>query len=194
MEQRKEEHLSLVLTSLMKGIVYREDKPELWNQLLNLQGPVRDYLKVMGLDVSIYETDGFAYLETLETGEGESPVPRLIIRRQLSYPVSLMLALLRRKLTEHDAYSGEVRLILDKDEVTDMLTAFFSVGSNEVKYLKRIDSYLQKINDLGFIRLFGDKKDKIEVKRILKAFVDAQWLSDLDARLEEYRNYGENHE
>ena len=194
MEQRKEEHLSLVLTSLMKGIVYREDKPELWNQLLNLQGPVRDYLKVMGLDVTIYETDGFAYLETLETGEGESPVPRLIIRRQLSYPVSLMLALLRRKLTEHDAYSGEVRLILDKDEVTDMLTAFFSVGSNEVKYLKRIDSYLQKIHDLGFIRLFGDKKDKIEVKRILKAFVDAQWLSDLDARLEEYRNYGENHE
>ena len=191
MEQRQEERLSLVVRNLIKGIIYREDKPELWEQLLNLQGPVQDYLKVMGLDVSIYETDGFAYLEALETGEGESPLPRLITRRQLSYPVSLMLALLRRKLTEHDAYSGEARLILDKDEVTDMVTAFFSAGTNEVKFLKRIDSHLQKIHDLGFIRFLGDKKDKIEVKRILKAFVDAQWLSDLDARLEEYRDHGE---
>jgi hypothetical protein len=39
-------------------------------------------------------------------------------------------------------------------------------------------------------RLRGrDVGDQFEVRRILKAYVDAQWLADLDARLEGYRQH-----
>jgi hypothetical protein len=187
---QQDDNLSLVITNLMKGILYRDEKQELWEALMSLDGPVRDYLKVMGLDVEIYESDGFAYLKTREIPEEENSLPRLVTRRQLSYPVSLILALLRRKLTEHDTYSGESRLIIDKNEVTDMVSAFFPSGANEVKFLKRLDSYLLRIQELGFIRFLGDKKDKIEVRRILKAFIDAQWLSDFNDKMEEYAHHG----
>jgi len=190
MEQTSDKRLSLIVTHMMRGILYREEKPDIWEALLGLEAQVRDYLVVMGLDVQIYDSDGFAYLEIRETPDGEVPLPRMISRRALSYPVSLLLVLLRRKLTELDSHSGETRLILDRNEIDDMITAFFPRGTNEVKYLKRVDSWLQRIYDLGFIRYLGDKKDKIEVKRILKAFIDAQWLSDFNEKLEEYAAHG----
>jgi hypothetical protein len=40
------------------------------------------------------------------TVDGEPELPRLVPRRQLSYPVSLLLALLRKKLVEFDAAAG----------------------------------------------------------------------------------------
>ena len=40
--------------------------------------------------------------------------------------------------------------------------------------------------DLGFLRAARNAEPLYEVRRILKAFVDAQWLSDFDARLAEY--------
>ena len=50
---------------------------------------------------------------------------------------------------------------------------------------------LGRIVDLGFLHPLkgsGTGADqRFEVRRILKAFVDAQWLADLDARLESYR-------
>ena len=191
MENKTDTNLSLVITHLMKGIIYREDKPELWNQLVTLQGPARDYFRVMGLNMDIDEAEGYAYLKTGDTPEGETPLPRLVTRRPLSYPVSLILVLLRRKLIELDAGSGESRLILSREDINLMISAFLPSGSNEVKFRKKIDSYLQRIQDLGFIHFMSDKKDKIEVRRILKAYVNAQWLDDFDKRLEEYSSHGE---
>ena len=160
--------------------------------LVRYEGPVRDYLSVIGLDLEIHDSDGFAYLRTKDSHEGESPLPRLVARRPLSYPVSLILALLRRKITEHEASSGDVRLILEVHELRDMVSAFFPSSSNEVKVQSRLDVHLKKIHDLGFIRFLDQKKEKIEVKRILKAFIDAQWLSDFDAKLSEYRGTEES--
>ena len=50
-----------------------------------------------------------------------------------------------------------------------------------------------KVVDLGFLRRLkpaggsGQDRGHYEVRRILKAFVDAQWLAEFDARLEVYR-------
>jgi hypothetical protein len=147
---------------------------------------VRDYLAIIGLELEIHNSDGFAYLRTKEFDEGAFPLPRLIVRRPLSYPVSLILTLLRRKITEHEASSGDVRLIVEVSELRDMISAFFPSSTNEVKVQNRLDTHLRKIQDLGFIRYLDQEKSKIEVKRILKAFIDAQWLSDFEKKLGEY--------
>ena len=183
------DRLPVLLIALLKGVIYREDNIKKWQELLDHQGPVRDYLSVLGLELLLQEDEGFAFLKNCERNEDNIEIPQLIVRRQLSYPVSLLLAQLRRKLAEHDASSGEERLIIDKQEVIDLMGTFIISGSNEVQFVRKIDGVLQKVSELGFIRFLGEKKEKIEVKRIIKAFVDAQWLQEFDTRMKEYLQY-----
>ncbi|MDA3937831.1 MAG: DUF4194 domain-containing protein [Spirochaetia bacterium] len=184
------DQLPVLLIYLLKGVMHQEDDIKRWQNLLDFQGPVQDYLAVIGLELVLFEDEGFAYLRNRERTEEEAERPQLIVRRPLSYSVSLLLAQLRRKMAEHDASSGEERLIINKQEIVDLMGTFYTSGSNEVQFTRKIGSVLQKVADLGFIRFIGEKKDKIEVKRILKAFVDAQWLQEFDLRLKEYIEYG----
>ena len=179
--------LSKVIVTLMKGVLYRETDPGVWQQLLNLQARVRDYVAVLGLTLMLDEAEGYAWLHTRAAAEGEAPPPRLVARRQLSYPVSLIIALLRRKLAESDAGGGDTRLILSRDDVVEMVRTFLPAGTNEARLVDQIEAHLNKIVDLGFIRRLRGQPQLIEVRRILKAFVDAQWLSEFDDRLKNYR-------
>lgn len=183
-----EDGLSRVLIALMKGVQYQEADPKLWQELLVLQGRVRDYVSVLGLTLMLDEAEGYAWLQTRPPAEGEEPLPRLVGRRQLSYPVSLIIALLRRKLAEFDAAAGDTRLILSRDDVVEMVRTFLPTGANEARFVDRIDAHLNKIVELGFVRRLRGQEQMIEVRRILKAFVDAQWLNEFDARLKEYRD------
>ncbi len=111
-------------------------------------------------------------------------------RRPLSFPVSLLLALLRRKLAEFDASGADTRLILSRDEVVDLVRLFQADSSNEVKLIDQIETHINKIIELGFLRKLKAPAGQVasyEVRRILKAFVDAQWLADFDAKLAEYQ-------
>ena len=181
--------LSSVVVPLLKGVLYQEENPGLWSLLLQLQTHLRDYVGVLGLELLLDEAEGYAFLRSRqEDNEDEqSAIPRLVARRQLSYPVSLLLALLRKKLAEFDAGGGDTRLILSRDEVVELIRIFLPAGSNEVKLIDHIDTTLNKIAELGFVRRLRGQGQMIEVRRIIKAFVDAQWLADFDQRLAEYR-------
>lgn len=186
---RPPNELSSVVVPLLKGVLYREDNPGLWDSLLHLQASVRDYVAILGLELMFDEAEGYAFLRSRqsEDEDGQSAIPRLVARRQLSYPVSLLLALLRKKLAEFDAGGGDTRLILSRDEVVELIRIFLPASSNEVKLIDQVDGTLNKIAELGFIRRLRGQGQMIEVRRIIKAFVDAQWLADFDARLADYR-------
>ncbi|MFW6203628.1 MAG: DUF4194 domain-containing protein, partial [Actinomycetota bacterium] len=53
--QRDEPNLSVVVTQLMKGVVYRDVHEAQWHELLQLQAKVRDYVGVIGLTVVVDE-------------------------------------------------------------------------------------------------------------------------------------------
>ena len=182
------QELSSLVIPLLKGVIYQEESPALWGSLLNLMAAVRDYVAVLGLELILDESEGYAFLRSRSEGEteGTNSTPRLMARRQLSYPVSLLLALLRKKLAEFDAGAGDTRLILSRDEVVELIRIFLPPASNEVKLIDQVDATLNKIADLGFIRRLRGERQMIEVRRIIKAFIDAQWLSDFDKRLDEY--------
>lgn len=186
---RSEPELSAVVIPLLKGVLYRESDPKLWNALLDLQPRVRDYIAVLGLELLVDEAEGYAFVRsrTDEDAEAGPALPRLVARRPLSFPVSLLLALLRKKLAEFDASGADTRLILNREEVAELLRVFLPAGSNEAKLIDQIDTHLNKIAELGFVRRLRGQDDMIEVRRILKAFVDAQWLAEFDARLAAYR-------
>ena len=181
-----QESLAIILIYLLKGVLYRDENLSRWQLLLRLQNRVRDYFSQIGLELALFEEEGFAYLMNRESQEGEEEIPRLISRRKLSYTVSLTLALLRRRLAEHDTQSSEERLILDREEVIEMVRTFLPGSSNEARVSDRIDRAIKQTTDLGFIRPLEGRKDQLEVKRILAAFIDAEWLNTFDANLAAY--------
>ena len=176
---------------LLKGVIYQEASPDFWNDLLHLQARVRDYVAVLGLRLILDEAEGYAFLRSIPDGNGGDPdraqLPRLISRRPLSFPVSLLLALLRKKLAEFDASGENTKLVLSREEITDLLRIFLPESSNESRLIDQIDSHINKITELGFLRQLRGHVDAFEVRRILKAFVDAQWLSEFEERLAAYR-------
>ena len=182
-----EPSLSPVLIALFKGVLYRDDQPQQWQALLRLQARVRDQVTLFGLDLVLDEGEGYAYLRQHNPEEGEAELPRLVPRRQLSYPVSLLLALLRKKLAEHDATGSDPRLILSREQIVELVRLFFPDSADEVRLMNRIDTHINRVVDLGFLRRLRGQNDRYEVRRILAAFVDAQWLSELEQRLVEYR-------
>ncbi|HMN21556.1 MAG TPA: DUF4194 domain-containing protein [Ottowia sp.] len=188
--------LSQLMVHLLKGVVYRDDDERLWASLLRLQTRVREQAAVLLLDLVLDEAEGHAFLKSFpdpDESEGTPRLPRLVVRRPLSYPVSLMLALLRKRMAEFDAGGGDTRLVLSRDEIAELMRVFLPDGTNEARLIDQVDATITKVVDLGFLRRLkpaaGSASDQghYEVRRILKAFVDAQWLAELDARLEVYR-------
>ena len=184
-------NLSEVVVPLLKGVLYMADNPAQWNALLDLQFRVRDYVAVLGLELMLDEAEGYAYLRSIPEDDGpDGPRrPRLAVRRQLSFPVSLLLALLRKKLAEFDARGGDTRLILSRDEIVELIRVFLPEGTNETRLIDQVGTHLNKVADLGFVRRLRGQADTFEVRRILKAFVDAQWLAEFDQRLAGYRQH-----
>ena len=178
--------LSLVLVHLMKGPLYRDTHDKLWGLLLGVRHQVSDYVTVLGLSVVIDEAEGYAYLRSRPIDDDVPEFPRLVARRALSFHVSVLLALLRKRLAEFDASSAEIRLILSRDQIVEMLRLFMPDSTNDARLVDTIDAYINKAIELGFLRRLRDEQDLFEVRRILKAYVDGQWLSQFDARLDEY--------
>ena len=181
--------LSAVVVPLLKGVTYRADDAAHWHALLQLQGRVRDHVAVLGLGLILDEAEGYAYLRSLpESDDPAAPkLPRLVARRPLSFALSLLLALLRKKLAEFDAVGGDTRLILSREQVVELLRVFMPEGTNQTRLIDQVDAQLNKIIDLGFVRRLRGQDGMFEVQRILKAFVDAQWLAEFDGRLAAYR-------
>ena len=117
-----EPDLPLAVTQLMKGVVYRDTHDHAWRSLLELQPQARDYVDVLGLQVVIDEAEGYAFLRQRPADPDDAdPLPRLIPRRALSFHVSLLLALLRKKLAEFDAQGADTRLMLTRDQMAEMV-------------------------------------------------------------------------
>jgi predicted metal-dependent hydrolase len=184
--------LSIAVTHLFKGVVYQDTHERAWRCLLQVQAQARDYVRVLGLTVVIDEAEGYAFLRSMpDSQDGESPVPRLVPRRALSFHVSLLLALLRKKLAEFDAKNADTRLVLTRDQIVELVRLFQPESSNDARLVDQIEAHINKVVDLGFLRKVRDT-DAYEVRRILKAFVDGQWLAEFDQRLAEYaRQLGE---
>lgn len=178
--------LSLVLIQLFKGPLYRDTHEKLWEPLLKLRAQVSDHVGVLGLQLEVDESDGYSFLRSRPDTFDETQMPRLVVRHSLSFHVSLLLALLRKRLAEFDASSADARLVLSRDQIVEMLRLYLPESGNEVRTIKNVDAYLAKVVELGFLRRLRGDTEQFEVRRILRAFVDGQWLSDFDANLDTY--------
>ena len=187
--------LSVLLIGLLKGVLYREADERQWSSLLQLQARVREYVAVLNLELVLDEAEGYAFLRGRpEPADDDAAprLPRLVARRPLSYPVSLLLALLRKKLAEFDAGGGDTRLVLGRDDIVELVRVFLPEGPNEARLIDQIETHINKVVELGFLARLKPASASTtapasyEVRRILKAFIDAQWLGEFDERLAAY--------
>ena len=118
--------------------------------------------------------------------EGEEALPRLVRRRALSYNVSLLLVLLRKRLVEFETAGAEGRLVLSTEQIVDLLRVFQADSSNEARVVDQAERTIGKAAELGFLRQLRGQTGQWEVRRILKAYVDAETLSDFSKKLDQY--------
>jgi hypothetical protein len=181
-----EHSIASAIIRLMQGVVYRESDEDTWLKLERLGAGVRDHFATIGVDVVVDDAEGYAYLRSRPEEDGDEVLPRLVRRRPLTYNVSLLLVLLRKRLVEFETTGGEGRLVLTTDQIVEMLRLFHAESTNDARVVEQAEATIKKAAELGFVRQLRGQREQWEVRRILKAYVDAQTLSDFAAKLREY--------
>jgi hypothetical protein len=180
---------SRALVALFKNVIFKETAPEHWEVILAQKYKIEDYVSKVGLTLIVDEMDGYGYLKQRSYGEGEEEIPRLVPRHALSYPVSLLLILLRKQLLEFDSITGDQRLIITRQQMAERMRLFLKDTTNEAKMVANIDKHIDRIEKMGFLRRLRGSEDTFEVQRIIRSFVNAEWLHNVNERLDLYRAY-----
>lgn len=182
------------LIALFKNVVFKESNYDLWEVIISQKSKIESYVSKIGLTLIVDEVDGYGFLRQRLYENGEEEIPRLIPRHALSYPVSLLLVLLRKQLLEFDSAVGDQRLIITRQQIAERMSLFLKDTFNEAKLVKDIDKYIERVEKMGFLFRLRGSDDRFEVRRILRSFVNAEWLHQFDERLEEYRRYAAGRE
>lgn len=180
---------SVAVVALLKGIVSESDT-KIWNTILDQQVYIDDYVSKIGLRLMIHNQDGYAYLKQVENMEDEKPIPRLVTRRQLKYLTSLILVILRKELVELNKNAEIGRYIISKASIVEKVSQFLKDTNDEAKQRKEIETEINAIEKMGFIRQLKNSTEDYEIIPLVRGFVDAQWLQEFDERLQSYYNYG----
>jgi hypothetical protein len=181
-----EHAVASAIIRLMQGVVYRETDEDTWLTLERLGAGVRDHFAAIGVDVVVDDAEGYGYLRSRPEEDGGEALPRLVRRRALTYNVSLLLVLLRKRLVELETAGSDSRLVLTTEQIVEMLRLFQAESTNDARVADQAEATIKKAAELGFLRQLRGQSGHWEVRRILKAYVDAQTLSDFAAKLREY--------
>ena len=146
--------LSSVVVSLLKGVIYQEADPTCGMHSWTCRPACATMWRCWGWNWCWTRPRATPFCARARQRTMTTPpnLPRLVARRPLSFPVSLLLALLRKKLAEFDAGGGDTRLILSRDEIVELVRVFLPEGSNEAKLIDQVETHLNKIVELGFLR------------------------------------------
>lgn len=184
-----EYRFSEAVVTLLKGIVNEATDTRMWNTILDQQVYIENYVSKIGLKLMIHKQDGYAYLKQNDYTDDEKSIPRLVTRRQLKYLTSLILVLLRKELMDLNKNIDSGRYIISKSSIIEKVRPYLKGTNDEAKQRKEIETEINAIEKMGFIRLLKNSNDEYEISSLLRGFVDAQWLQDLDEKLKGYRDY-----
>ncbi|MEX0726923.1 MAG: DUF4194 domain-containing protein [Planctomycetaceae bacterium] len=189
---------SIAAVRLLQGVVEIEDG-RVWNILLSNRAPVEQYVTRLGLQLVIDETEGLAYLKQFSDEtmpEGYAAIPKLFRSTRLSFGQTVLSVLLRDALRRfEEEQTRDDRCVVDESDLLDQWKGFFPSQNDEVRQQRELQSTLRKLEELGFVRRFGQEPPSWEVRRILKARLTAEELEHLQLQLQaavENRERGES--
>lgn len=172
---------------LLKGPVEHTDT-KIWEAILDYQSDIQKYLSHIGLELIVKRDEGFAYVKQLVDDEGKTI--GLVPRQQLGFEISVILIILRQMLEEFDSNLDELyatERFVSADELKERIELFLPERFNRVKLLNEIDAYLNRIVNLGFLKVV--KRDNVnlyQIHRVIKEKVTLDQLQDFKNKLQEY--------
>lgn len=181
--------IGIPIIHLLKGIVYREQE-QVWPLLVNFRSDIVDYLGVIGLELIIEDSEGYAFVRQLAREEDQIGIvlPKLVDKRALSFQLTVMVVLLRKRLLESDLQGNESRTVLSFTQIADMVSLFYSDGTtNERKQEDKVQENINKLIRMGFLRKLKNEDDKYEVSRIINAFIEIEKLKEIEEKLRAYK-------
>lgn len=115
----------------------------------------------------------------------------LVSRRQLGFEVSIVVIVLRQLLEDYDNNPIETQStdrIITTNEIKDEVRLFLPQDFNRVKLEKELDTYIQRVVDLGFLKEVKRNGDEVRYKihRIIKEKVTLEDLDTFKNKLKEY--------
>mgnify|MGYP000830535228 FL=1 len=78
---------SRAVVKLLKGIVEKDDV--VWNDVLDYQSEILDYISVMGLELIVKKDEGFAFVKQLKLDDDKTL--NMVSRRPYGFEVSVIL-------------------------------------------------------------------------------------------------------
>lgn len=177
---------SIPAIRLLQGVIEATDG-RLWDLVLSNVSQLEGYFARLGLRLVVDEPEGLAYLRQLtadEADDGYESLPKLFRATRLSYGQTLLCVLLRDALRRfEEEETRNERCVIDELELLDQWKTFFPQEGDDVRHNRELRATLRRLEDLGFVRKFGQDSTSWEVRRILKARLTAEELEHLHRRL-----------
>lgn len=173
---------SIAAVRLVQGVVYADDGPA-WDVLLRSRSSLDGYFVRLGLQLVVDEPEGYAFLRQLdgeELPEGYEGLPKLIRKVPLGYGATVLAVLLRdelRKFEDEELHSE--RCVVEAHDLLEQWRLLMPAQHDEVRQAKELQAALGRLQELGFVRPFGDDGRSWEVRRVLKARLTAADLERL---------------
>ena len=172
---------------LLKGPVEVTDT-NAWEDILNYQSEINKYLINIGIELIVKRDEGFAYIKQIV--DDEDRTIGLIPRQQLGFEISVILIILRQMLEEFDSNMDELystECFVSADELKERIEIFLPERFNRVKLLSEIDTYINRIVSLGYLKLIKrDNVNTYQIHRIIKEKVTLDKLQEFKDKLQEY--------
>ncbi|MGM9746625.1 MAG: DUF4194 domain-containing protein [Paludibacteraceae bacterium] len=185
MNEQKPYSKAIIL--LLKKTV--EKGSPVWDDIINYQVEIQDYLAVIGLELILKKDEGFAFVKQIVFDDDTTL--NLVSRRQLGFEVSIVVIVLRQILEDYDNNPVETQStdrIITSNEIKDEVRLFLPQNYNKVKLEKDLDTYIQRVAELGFLKEVKRNNDEVryKIRRIIKEKVTLEDLDAFKKKLEEY--------
>jgi len=178
---------SKAIVKLLKSPVERNSP--VWDDVVNYQIEIQDYISQIGLELIVKKDEGFAFVKQYEDSEGNTL--GLIVRRQIGFETSIILVVLRQSLEEFDSNPTQFQVaekFITDSEIKEELELFLQEGYNRLRFLKDLDKYIKNVVDLGYLKEVSkkDNQTKYQIHRIIKEKITLDILQEFKTKLHEY--------
>lgn len=179
------EPYAAAVRKLLKGVVYHDDVAA-WQQIRDYEYPIREYLGKIGLGMHLDEIGSFAYLyDNSRDDDTQDSLPALTSRRNLSFPDTLLLVLLRERLDEHEMRDLDgASLILSDEDMLDMIQVFVQDYGDARRIETNTTASVNRLVRYGFLTKRSD--GRYTVRPLIRAKIDADELEGIKSRLVAY--------
>ncbi len=178
---------SKAIVKLLKSPIERNSN--LWDDVINYQIEIQEYISQIGLELIVKKDEGFAFVKQFEDSEGNTL--GLISRRQIGFETSIVLVVLRQSLEEFDSNPTQFQVaekFITDAEIKEEIELFLQEGYNRLKFQKDLDKYIKNVVELGYLKEVSkkDNETKYQIHRIIKEKVTLDILQEFKSKLHEY--------